>query len=696
MPTLRTFNRSFAGGEITPEMFGRIDDVRYQTGLATCLNFITLPHGPATNRPGFEFVREVKDSTRATRLLPFTFSSTQTVILEFGHEYFRFHSEGGTVMDGSDPYEIAHPFDEADLFKVKFVQSADVVTLVHPSYPVQELRRLGATNWTVVSPTYGAGVAAPAGLSVTPTTAGASFLRTYEYVVTALKDTAESVASAPAAATNNLNAADTYNDISWSAVTGATGYCVYRLEGGLYYLIGITTGNGTVTLRDDNLPYNGGQTPPLVSDPFAGSNNPGAVTYFEQRKVFGGTDTLPQNIWTTRTGSEVNFNYSVPPRDDDSIQLAIAGRQYNQIVHLVPLQDLIIMTQAGEWRLYAAGGGALTPESFALRPQSFVGAGHATPITTGSNLVFADTAGHVREMAFSQDAGGYITGDLSLRAPHLFDEFEIVDTAQVKAPYPILWFVSTSGKLLGITYIPEQQVAGWHQHLTGATYDAETQELATQHYFESIASVREGSEDALYAVIRREINGNSVRYIERARKRAFATAADAFFVDAGVYYSGAPITTVTEGLDHLEGETVSILADGAVLPPQVVVGGEVTFDEPVSTVVIGLPIVAEIKTLPFAAEIQGAGQGRPKNVNEVWLRVFRSSGIFAGPSADKLTEYKQRTTEPYGSPPSLKTDEISIKISPSWANDGQVVIRQTDPLPLTVLSMSLETVLAGG
>lgn len=690
---IRTYARSFAGGEITPEMFGRLDDVRFQTGLATCRNFVVLPHGPVANRPGFEFVREVKDSSKQVRLLPFVFSATQTVVIEMGEGYFRFHSQGGTVLDGGVPYEIANPYSEDDLFEIKFVQSADVLTLVHPSYAVRELRRLGATNWQLATPTFGAGIAAPGGLNVVATTAGASYLRNYAYVVTSVQDGAESAASAPDTASNNLDATDTYNTVSWSAVAGADEYRVYRQAGGLYYLIAVTT---SLSVIDDNLPYNGGITPPTASDPFSGSNYPGAVTYFEQRKVFAGSNAQPQNVWTTRTGSETNFDYAIPPVDTDSIQFRIAAREYNQIVHLVPLQDMIILTQAGEWRLTSASGGALTPDTYAIRPQSYVGAGHATPITTGSNLIFADVGGHVREMAYLEQAGGYLTGDISIRAPHLFDSYDIVDTAVTKNPYPILWFVSTSGRLLGLTYIPEQQVAGWHWHDTGVSED-EDGNVVTQHYFESVAAVREPGMDALYVVVRREINGSSVRYIERMHTREFDEGADAFFVDAGVWYEGAAIDEVTGGLEHLEGETVSILADGAVCPPQVVIDGGLPEALPAeaSKIVIGLPILADLKTLPFAAEMQGMGQGRPKNVNEVWLRVFRSSGVFAGPSIAKLTEFKQRTTEPYGSPPSLKTDEISLKVSPSWGNDGQLVVRQSDPLPLTVLSMSLEMSVAG-
>lgn len=681
--TLRTFFRSFVGGEITPEMYGRIDDVRYQTGLATCRNFVVLPHGPAQNRSGFEFVRAVKDSTKKTRLLPFAFSAVDTVVIEFGVGYFRFHSQGGTVLLAGVPYEVSNTYVETDLFEVKFVQSADVLTLVHPNHPVRELRRAGATSWTLVNASTGPGINPPVGLTVVPTTSGASFLRNDGYVVTSVKGDLESAASAEVLGLNNLNAASAYNTVSWTALTGATGYRVYRKAGGLFYLIAVLAGNASVSVIDDNLPANGGITPPQTSDPFASANYPGAVTYFEQRKVFGGTLTQPQNIWTTRTGSEVDFNYSIPPRDDDSIQFAIAARDYNQIIHLVPLQDLIVLTPAGEWRV-SSGSDALTPASFGVRSQSYAGAGHATPITTGSNLIFADTAGHIREMSFQDSAGGYLTGDLSLRAPHLFDTYEIVDSAQVKSPYPILWFVSSNGKLLGLTYIPEQQVAGWHQHDTAGS-------------FESCTAVREGKETALYVVVRREINGSSVRYVERMRSRAFSAAADAFFVDAGVYYSGVAISTVTSGLAHLNGQTVSILADGAVCPQQTVSAGGLPAALPAaaSKIMIGLPIEADIETLPFAVEMQGAGQGRPKNVNEVWLRVYRSSGVFAGPSFTNLTEYKQRTTEVYGAPPALTTDEISIKVAPSWTTNGQVCIRQSDPLPLTVLSLALETALAG-
>ena len=100
MANIRILNRSFAGGEISPEMFGRIDDVKFATGVALMRNFIALPHGPAANRPGFQFVREVKDSSKKVRLIPFTFSASQTFVIELGAGYLRFHTQGGTVLNG--------------------------------------------------------------------------------------------------------------------------------------------------------------------------------------------------------------------------------------------------------------------------------------------------------------------------------------------------------------------------------------------------------------------------------------------------------------------------------------------------------------------------------------------------------------------------------------------------------------------
>lgn len=680
MPTIRTLARSFAGGEVTPEFFGRIDDVKYQTGLAKCLNFIPLPHGPVANRPGFAFVREVKTSAKRTRLIPFSFSTTQTMVLEFGENYIRFHTDGGTVLSGGVPYEVSTPYPEADLFDIHYVQSADVLTLVHPNHAPRELRRLGATNWTLTTINFVPQIAAPTGISVIATRAASpSNLQDYFYKVTAVGDDGieESFASAAGQTniTNNLLQTGAYNTVNWSAVTGALRYNVYKQDNGLYGYIGQTDG---LTFKDDNITADLSQTPQQVNDPFSGAGNyPSAVSYYEQRRAFAGTTNKPQNLWLTRSGTESNLAYSLPTRDDDAISFRVAAREANSIRHIVPLQDLILLTSSAEWRVQSSGGDAITPTSVSVSPQSYIGANNVQPAIINNTMLYcAARGGHVREMGYNWQAGGFLTGDMSLRAPHLFDSFSLVDMAYAKAPQPICWFVSNNGKLLGLTYVPEQQIGAWHQHDT----DGE---------FESITVVAEGDEDVLYAVVRRTINGASKRYVERMRSRQFVDPADAFFVDSGATYSGVPADEIS-GLGHLEGKTVNILADGAVHPQRVVTGGAVTLDVEASKVQIGLPITADLQTLPLAFETQALGQGRVKNVNKVWLRVYRSSGIFVGPNQNELVEAKQRTIEPYGSPPALKSEEISVVLTPTWADNGQIYVRQSDPLPLTIVSMTLE------
>ena len=822
MPVTRNFKQAFSGGEISPEMFGRIADNKFQQGAATMRNFIAKPQGPAQNRPGFAFVREVKDSTKATRLIPFTFNTTQTMVLEFGDGYFRFHTQGQTLFynDGaawnggtsyavgdiakynnvnyyaktahsnSQPpnatnwyalptnpniYEIPHSYAEADLFDVHYVQSADVLTLVHPLHPPKELRRLSATKWELRVIDFGSPIAAPTGVSVSSyipssTSTNSDTYVDHEYVVTAVKSNLvdESNQSSAASVSNNIFVTGAKNTITWNAVSGATRYRVYKQQGGIYGFLGETT---TTTLVDDNISPDFSRTPPIHENDFVGTGNyPGAVSYFEQRRVFAGTNNAPQNIWMTKSGTESNMSFGLPIRDDDRIEFRVAAREANTIRHIVPLTNLLMLTGSAEWRVTSVNSDAITPTSISVKPQSYVGANNAQPVIVNNSLVYgAARGGHVRELGYNWQANGFITGDLSLRAPHLFDNFTIVDMSLSKSPIPIVWAVSSSGRLLGLTYVPEQQIGAWHQHDTDGT-------------FESVACVSEGNDDVTYCVIKRVIDEVVVRYVERMGTRLFATQRDNFFVDCGATYNGtntdtnrtvtvsggtnytkgetvtvtvnynlfnappsvadkndaivivdgttlyrltilgtssqtvatakldkdlpAPLrnTAITtyevardkiSGLSFLEGKKLNILADGAVHPQRTVSSGEISLERAASVVHLGLPYESDLNTLPMALQVEAFGQGRVKNLNHVWLRVLESSGIFAGPSADKLVEAKQRTTEPYGTPPNLKTQDIKIMLTPEWQDNGQLFVRQSDPLPLTIVGLTLEVAMGG-
>lgn len=688
MGDFRDHKRAFGGGEVTPEFFGMLTDAKFQTGLARCRNYIVKPHGPVENRPGTYYVREVKDSATRTRTIPFVYGFGQSVVIEFSVGVFRFHALGQTVLDGPTPYEVAHTYTEDELFEVAYAQSGDVVQLRHRNHPRRELRRNDATDWDLVDLTVGPVLDAPINLVGTPTpggTPGTPF--DTDYVVTALTaEGDESLQSVVETISNNLFDDGAYNTIEWDAVVGAERYNVYKKAAGLFGYIGQTD---QLEFQDDNIAPDVGTTPPLDIDLFTGAGDyPGAVAYDGQRKAEAGTENQPQNVWMTRAGSEENFNFSIPAKDDDSIQFKIASRENNAIIHLVPMADLIACTPAALWRISGGMSEVLTPLTLSTKEQTFIGCSQTKPLKVGNNMLYvAARGGHLREFGFDGDRNGYISGDVSIRAPHLFDFKDIQSMTLQLAPYPVVWLCSTDGTLIGFTYIPEQQVAAFHWH-------------DTDGYFEDATTIYEDGRDVTYFVVRREIEGATVRFIERFADRNFDTAAEQFFVDCGATYTAPGDTTVSSvvGIDWLEGKEVAVLVDGAVIDPVTITGGILTLPDGVEGHVItfGLPYVSQLQTLPMALEIAGYAQGMPKNVNTVYLRVYRSSGIFAGPTFDELTEVKQRTTEQLGSPPDLVTGSFEIVIKGAWEEEGQVCVQQSDPLASTIMSMTLDVAVGGG
>lgn len=683
---IKVIQQSFTGGEMSPSMYGRFDDQKYQTGLARCENFIVMPQGPIENRPGFEFVRAAKYADRPCRLIPFSWSTDQTAIIELGDKYARFHTRGATILnpDGT-PYEISTPYSYADLFDIHYAQSADVLTLVHPGYAPMELRRYGATDWRLVSISFASPIAAPGGLTGSYSCNNSSAtdeqknMYSFRYRVTAITDTddgdRESEASGTCIVNGNIYLDFAKITLSWNAVSGASRYRVYKTVSGIYGYIGETT---DTSFTDDNIKPDQSISLPRYDNPFWSGNYPSAVSYFEQRRVFAGTYSKPQMVWMTRPGTESSMVYTIPQLDDNRIKFRIAALDVSRIEHIVPLTSLVLLTPSAEFRVTTANDDMITPKSIGVKPQSYVGASSVQPVIANNSLIYATSrGGHVREMGYNWQASGFVTGDLSIRAPHLFENRTIRDMALSKAPFSVVWAVQDNGKLLGCTYLPDQGVGAWHQHTTknGA--------------FESVAVVAEGLRDAVYVSVRRTINGATVRFIERMQKHPEGDIVNAFYVDAGLTYSGGAVSKVS-GLGYLEGEIVAILADGKVMPEQKVTNGSVTLPISASTITIGLPIEAKAQTLPIAYNTRdgGSGQGRDKNIVRFRLRVYQSSALWAGPNFSDLRLYKQRTTEPYGAPPYLMSKEAEILLTPSWNDTGTVCIEQKYPLPVMVCGIN--------
>lgn len=680
MSTVRNVQLSFAGGEIAPSMYGRNDDIKYQNGLAKCENFIVLPQGPIQNRPGFEFVDECGQEAKPVRLLPFVYNLDQTMVIELGDKYARFHTLGATLVnDNGTPYQITTPWAAEDLFELNYTQSGDIMTIVHEDYAPREIRRYGARDWRIYQITFNSTLSAPSSVSAVRASEAAEDPNaekySFKYRVSCLNadKTEESPASGVASVVANLYAYGTTVRVSCSSVSGASFYRFYKCVGGLYGYIGDSE---ETSIIDDQITPKTDITIRRYDTPFSGGNNPRAVGYFEQRRVFAGLKNDPQRVLMTCTGTESQLTYSLPLRDDDRVSQRLATGQFNGIVHIVSLSQLIILTTGQEIRVSPLNTDAITPTSFGSRLQGSTGASQVTPLAVGNAVIYAGArGGHIYELGYQYSAGGYISTDLCLRSPHLFEYKTIKDSALMKSPQQIMWFVSSDGSLLGCTYIPAEEVCAWHRHTTDGV-------------FESITAVSEGDEDYLYAVVRREINGQTRRFIERMSSQQFTDLNHAFFVDSGATLEQEESFTTVSGLTWLEGKTVSILADGSVCPQQVVTDGKIYLEHPANIVHIGLPYTSDAQTLPIFLEDPSRGMGMVKNVHKAALRVYQSSGVMAGPSFDELVEHKQRSTEQPGSPPGLLTGELSLQLYPAWTDAGQVCIRQADPLPLTIQSLS--------
>lgn len=496
------------------------------------------------------------------------------------------------------------------------------------------------------------------------------------YVATAVDaNGVESLPSAEASAVNTLTVNGGKNTLTITPVAGAEKYRVYKKLTGVFGLIGeARPDGGTITFEDRDETPDLEFTPPILDDALT-LENPGAVARFQERRVFGGLKSRPSDLLATRTGTESDFTRHLPLLEDDRISARLTSRVVNEIRHIVPMDQLLVLTSAAEFRITPINDDALTPLSVSARAQSYVGCNYVRPLTVNNTVVFcAARGGHVRELGFVADANGWVSGDLSLRAAHLFDDYDLRASARSVAPTPVLWFVSTSGRLLGMTHAPEEQIGGWHWHDTDGA-------------FRSVAVAQEGDEDRVYVVAERTIGGQQVHVIERLGEHRIETIDDYLGTDCSSVYSGAPTTSFA--LPHLIGKTVDVRADGAVHRFTVPASGTITLPKAASRISGGLPFLMQLQTMPLAMNVEAAAQGRTKNLLRAWVQVFESAAFSLGPTLDLLVRAKTLPET------SIASGEVRTTLERTWTDRGQLWITQDLPLPLMVLSLVMETGVGG-
>ncbi len=646
---------NFTAGELSPRLDGRTDVGKYFNGCKTLENMVVHPHGAATRRPGTKFVHEVKTSSEKTRLIPFEFSTTQTYIMEFGNQYIRFYKDQGIItltdktisaitkanpgvvtatshgysngdhviissvggmvevngktfkvanvttntfelqnVDGQNVntssfttytsggvankiYEIASPYPTADLFDIKFAQSADIMYIVHPSHAIRKLSRTGHTSWTLST---------------------------------------VSITGSPSPALN--------------------------------------TGTGKF---------------------------PSCVTFFEQRLVFAGTNDNPQTLFFSKSAELENF--TTGSNASDAMIYSIASNKVNAIRYLSAQRSLLVGTVGGEFVVSASGTTSpITPTNIQIQRQSSYGSANVDAVQIENVTMFLQRAKRkIRELTYNLNIDQYQATDLTLLAEHI-TEGGINEMAYQQEPDSILWCVRNDGTLLGFTYARAESVTGWHRHIMGGSFSSGNAVV------ESVASVpTDLNEDEFFIIVKRTINGSTRRYVEHLTLFDYGTdQKDAFFVDSGLTYSGSAATVIS-GLDHLEGQSVSILADGSTHPNKTVSGGSITLERSSTKVHIGLGYTSLLQTMRVESRAEGTSQTKDKRIHEVTLRLHETVGAEVGPDVNNMERIPFRSSAAsMDSPVPLFTGDKQIEFSDDFNTDGFVVVRQTQPLPLSLLS----------
>ena len=427
-------------------------------------------------------------------------------------------------------------------------------------------------------------------------------------------------------------------------------------------------------------------------------NYPACCCYFQQRKVFAGGSLNPQTLWMTRPADFKNMDISNPSQASDAITATLISNKVDAIKHMVPMNNLIVFTAGGAWMIvggYINNPVPVTPSNIVAAPQNYVGCCDLPPIVVNYDILYVQAKGSiVRDLAYNFFANVYTGTDMSILSNHLFFGHNMVRWAYAEQPYYQIWTVRDDGMLLSFTYLKEQDVYAWAHH--------DSPGVSGTDQFLSVASIPEQqvpgiNVDSVYFVVQRTvpgINGGSpVNYIERMDSRNMLTngvsdVTKAWFVDCGLQYNGSPTNTVT-GLDHLNGATVTGLADGSVFAPQIVQGGSITLPFAASKITVGLSFTAQLQTLCMEPEGMAMQvQDYRKKISAVAVRVADTRGLKVGPDFTRLTEIKMRgPTVPMGAAIPLFTGDQRLVIDNEYLVDDDVCIQQDQPLPCTVLGV---------
>lgn len=721
-PLLSAFN----AGEFDKTLDARVDLSKYGQGAHVLENFLPLVQGPAQRRGGTRYISEIKSSTTRAWIRKFEFSATQAYVLEFGDLYVRFYTLHGVLLDSGLPYEIVSPYSVADLTNddgtcaLSITQSGDVLYIANMkrAYATRKLTRVSNTNWvfSTYAPDTGPFLEENTG-TTTLYASGQSGSVTLQASASlfASTDVGRLVKLTP----QNLDVRPWEQDKAYSIND------LVRYDGKTYKALNAKTSGSSPPIHEEGSAYDGQDgvqwqyqdpgygtaritaftdedtvTATVIKQiPLAvvGSGNPskrwalgawsdtteypGVVTQFRNRLALGGKIrywlSVPQDF------EDMSGDIFGQTTADSAIWEILQAPDVNDILWMTESEKLLIGTPGGE---FAAGeittSDPLGPGNIKAVRQTFRRSRGVSPVVVDTAVLFIQRAGRrLLSLDFDVTIDRFKSQDLAVLAKHI-TRSGIVDMAYQSEPDSIIWCVLGNGSLVALTLDQEQNVIGWHRHPIGGN-----------GFVECVCSIPspDGSRDEVWLIVRRTIGGSTkryVEYIERQWERG-DDQEDVFYVDSGLTYDGATTTTIT-GLNHLEGEIVQVVADGASHPDRTVTSGSISLARSASVVQVGLPAPARLVSMRIESGAQdGTAQGKTKRVHEAVVRLLDTLGGKVGMYNKRLTEIQFRTPAmAMDAPPEIvESEDKIVTIDGDYESDCRIEVYQDQPFPITVAAI---------
>lgn len=742
------------GGIWSEELRGRVDLTRYPTAATDSLNCLALTLGPVTRRPGTHDIAGTQDNAVAM-LGRFVFNDDQAYILEWTPGWLRFFQRGSQIMDGAAPYRVASPYQASHLSAIRSAQSADIVYLACRDVRPHKLSRYGQTQWTLEpivfrdgpyrdpwpgmpavtlsgsTMAFDAAVASAdwVGQCIRFQIDGSWYWRRITAVASPTSITAvvEPGADVPGLAGEVqasfsivVDAEGSNGEIipiptAWQPVLSADNLRItvnsLTLSSTLHYTV---VGGTEIHLTQPALPHVtvtvvnellAGEAPEVATGmisnwrapAWGGARGwPSCVALFEQRTWWAGTLAEPLSIWASVTGDYETFSPTETDAkvlDDNGLYLIAADQEVSQIQWMMPGDNIWLGTAGGEYICRASElSEALTAANANIRPQTTEGSALVEPIRIDNAVVFVSRGRKgVHTLTYDPDADGMITPDLAQLAQDVTDA-GVAQLAWCRLPNRLLWCLLADGTLASLTHAPRDQVNAWHRH---AMQDGKVL---------SIASVPEPGGDTLYLVTERTgPDGITRRRVERMADRwkparGETDARRAMLLDAARSRMGANAVTALSGLDHLEGRTVHVMADGAAIPPRMVTGGAIQLDQPARIIHAGLPVAYyhETTDIDTGGPI-GTGQARNKSLAGLEVLVYATIGasiqvvVDGKPSGRPTPIPSRQAQDPMDTAPQLVKEWVPVDIANARGKSLRLRIQGQDALPATILCLAIQT-----